>query len=366
MKDLTKILAAFKKTVGFRNENQIVLATGLNDSLSGLYVNSIPGISLQNINSQIFIKNNQQPEMTVSQYLDKIYEDAVIELINNFVNRSNVVLKSKEFFESGKNVSENLTTKKANTDKFVGYLLNIANSKTLNLAIKSVFIQISKPQEVYLYLYEVNRREPINVFIIDVEQSFNRTYNNISDCILQYENSNGTNLTYLLGIYQADMDTDTEFYTTKFNKQNKFSKLNIAAVEIPQIAHNYNNNDDLYDLPEVSEIKFINDCFFGFEYEINADYTDLIINNKLLFAETLQYMIAKRIVGDCLYTNNNNVITEINRQNWSNLLTFIDMKIMGYTTDGGNNKVLGLLDGIVKNFENIDNELFRNRYKFNF
>ena len=94
---------------------------------------------------------------------------------------------------------------------------------------------------------------------------------------------------------------------------------------------------------------------------LECDYTDIFINYKEDFAELLQLFLARRIIVDCLYSNEFNTITESNRKNWTNLNIYFSNLIDGYefTDEKGNYSTKsGVITNIFKQFEGIDEVCF--------
>ncbi len=84
--DKNTILNAFRGRIGFRTDGVLTLDTVLTDSQSGLYVNDIPGLDVPHIVVTLCEKNRSGRNITAQDFLSQHYDNAVLSLINDFIN----------------------------------------------------------------------------------------------------------------------------------------------------------------------------------------------------------------------------------------------------------------------------------------
>ena len=126
-----------------------------------------------------------------------------------------------------------------------------------------------------------------------------------------------------------------------------------------------NWNGSEYDLPDIDNYIGCNSLStINMRMKVNIDSTYIIIDNKISFAEALQYQIAKRIITDAMNTKNFNGVTE-SQNDWQGLALYFEQKLDGYNltnANGLNIPKIGLINQIVYDFEKLDEGLFRQQF----
>ena len=364
MLDFTQILSEFHNLVGYKNENEIILTPDLNQSDSGLFVNDIAGVDLLSIQKSAFLKSDLTPEKTVSDYLSDIYNTEVIALLLQFIREKENYLKNSLFPAREKIVEKSASQDKlAQSERFVGFYIYLSKSHNLLTKILRLSLQLTESQTIRVYLYDLNKKQPIKTQDIDITHPFDRIYHDLTDFILNYNGSGE----YLIGYYEYQSDNPQAYQLHQNNNSYKIDKVsaksikklvNIAPISIDK-SYLDTTNFTLPDTAGISPILY--SAGLDLEIEIDCDYTDLIINNKMKFAEALQIQLAKRIIGDCLYTKEFNTVTESNRSRWQSMILYFNNRLNGYEFQdehGNSGRKEGLIKELIKSFEGIDNVCF--------
>jgi len=374
MIDFTQIITQFLELVGYRNENEITLSTSQNKSDSGLFVNDLAGISLQAIDKAGFLKSDLTPEETVTEYLEKIYNAELQVILNDFIFKSENLLKTKSLkFQSFAN-EFNYTKETSQGDgRFIGFKLYLKNGYNLIAKIKSIVIQLLESQTVKIYLYDLLKQAPISTFDFNFVSEKDAQVQAVTNWILKYQDEISREKNYLIGFYEYDpamplpnhqLNSTNKAYS--FDFCNYIEDFEIKSIIIPNNKLNYNSVSGVYDLPinAYDSMQIQNYAMLDFNVSIECDYTDILIENKLKFGQALQYNLARRIITDCLFSNEFNSITEQNQKNWNNLILHFNNLLNGYEfidAQGNSGRKSGILKDLVKSFEGIDKNCFPRR-----
>jgi len=370
MIDYTKIKTEFAELVGFHEENEISLSASLQNSVSGFYVNDLSGIDLISIEKSVFLKTDLTPENTVSEYLTKIYPDEVQKLVQKFIDKSSEYFYHSKIlrnFELLKLTSQNKVEQEGS---FNGYFLNLKNSYNLQATIGKLSLQISKAQTVRIFLYEISQKEAVATFDLIVDADYSAIMKTVDDFIIKFRNENKTNLTFLIGYYEYDenniqsfqLDENTEIYEDTDFCHSDIDFFSYLPVKISN--ENLNWNGTSYDLPNFERYSITNGRGLNARFSQECDFTQIIIEYKRYFAETLANQLALRIIQDCNFSKEFNTITESNRVNWSQLILFYNNKLNGYEFEDGQGNSggqIGLIEEIIRRFEGIDDVCFPKR-----
>jgi len=372
----TQIHTEFSELVGFRNENEITLTPSLNNSISGLYVNDLGGISLQDIHSAGFLKADLTHEETVSEYLEKIYNAEIDKMLLNFLAKKDKVLLLKNLAKNFDLINKSAYDFAEQTGDFVGFMFDFENSQTLVATIEAISLQVSEVQTVKLYLYETNQTAPIKTFDYVVSQPYDKILQEVTDWTIKYQDDNGSGLVFMLGYYEFDPDNilinhqlneTNKAYNIDFEFPQNQKDVLFSPIKIAKENWNFNTATGLYDLPKLDIVIMHNSRGLNARVSFDCDYTDLIIRYKSRFAEMLQIQLAKRIIEDCNFTNEFNHITESNRQNWASAILYYNNLLNGYefTDEQGNSgRGRGIIDEVIISFEGIDKVCFPKRRNF--
>jgi hypothetical protein len=339
------------------------------ESLSGFYVNDIPGVDLISVEKAIALNPTTLIKTeSIAEYLARIYETETKVLINKFIQKAKTILGTKELLYNS-DLSKNYEYSEKDQDgSFNGYLIQMNESYSIKGIIENIQIQLKESDSFRIYLYKLTQKAPIKTFDFSYTTGFNKQIEAVTDWILEYMNSEESNLTYLIGFYEYDSSNPQSVQLSETNKLFQYNTENYYC-EYFQYEFIKINNDNLnwngseYDLPaDIDSFNCIlQPATMNLRMKVNIDSTDIIIDNKINFAEALQYQIGKRIVTDALNTKNFNGVTE-SQNDWENLAMFFEQKLNGYNltnTNGLNIPIIGLINQIVYDFEKLDEGLFK-------
>jgi hypothetical protein len=371
----TAILTSFNQLVGYKDQQGQTLSAGLKVSNSGLYVNDLSGVDLESVNKSIFIKTDLTQEKTVSTYLSDIYNAEVIKLVNKVIHKSKNLLHNKEVFKFIDTVQDVYYQEAAQKGDFVGYLIELNNSITINCAISQLQLQLKLADNVRIYLYELSKKTAIATYDFDYNTTFDKLSKDVSTFILEYQNEYGSGLTYLIGFYEYNSVNPQAVQLSQNNaiyeyRTNILPKIKDFAYIIPvRIDKQYHNYSTDYQCPTITENNL---CFnhsnsyigsLGLRLSLVSDYSDIVIKYVSYFAEALQYSLALRIINDCIFTKNFNQVTESQINNWKNIAIFLENKLNGYdfTTSEGRGHYNGLIETLIQDLEGVDSMVFKQR-----
>jgi len=98
MVDFEQIYTAGVSLVGFKEENEILLTDQQKTSTSGFYVNTLPGVDLLSVKKTLVVKQDVTTE-TVSEYLQRIYNQELHAVIFAFINQKHNAIRAKGIYK---------------------------------------------------------------------------------------------------------------------------------------------------------------------------------------------------------------------------------------------------------------------------
>lgn len=337
-------------------------------STSGLWVNGLSSVSFE------YIDANLTDDLTAKQYLENVYEDSVLDILNQFVNRSKQDYNSKELL-SKQNIAKGVASmndRVTQNKRFVGWWLRVNDSNYLKVQISHLGMQTTEIQsDLKIYVYETSQLEPVKTFTFNASKELSLVWQEISDCILQHQSdSTGTGQDYLVGYYEKDPDNAKsyqlqgealymDFTCTGCGKQpNKiYDKYLIARpIEINHQDLNFDSGDDEYNIPQVDNVAdYVTNQTYGLLLKINVycDITEVLCYNKDLFAKALQHAVAVRILHDAYASNRINDISDSKREQVKQFAVKYDSILNGYNNPDGV-FIKGLLSTLSVDFSALD------------
>jgi hypothetical protein len=318
----------------------------------------------------------------VIDYLNLVRNDEIQSVIRQWVALMSQYYSNQSVKWKDKLINHVGSVKKPQRETAKGFYINLSSSNTLSMVIKSISLQLSQIDTVRLYLYEFGKTEAVYTFdyvSLDNEQI---QFQTLTDWVLKYTSNDNAKKEYLLLYYDYDPDntqsaiqleSDTEYITSSSdcfdNEPDSLRYVYFSPVVIPKRYWNWNATSSNYDIPNLENRKPLSFCSDGenginIDFNIDCDITQIIIDNRLIFAKLLQYSYAIRILSD---TDTSHRANRIKRQSESYDTKYLDIyksKLYGDAFLNKNDKLIEL-DGellkLVKDFENIDNECFVNK-----
>lgn len=274
MIQVSKIQTALLGIVGFQQPYNPKYAIVDADNLlseSGYFVTDNPYAKIE------YIKDNQD-------YLNISDEDFNL-LLNELKKRSisnvcNQVFSEYDFIDRSllfKNAS-NKTDLETLPAGFVGYEIKVTSKKNIAFKISRVLLDFDGTGDIELILWNTAKKTAIYTKTITIttdhqEEVLNWVLDNSSDT---YKGD------YYIG-YLTDSLTVTPF-KREFNNANVLTQPTYLCVEKVQVANH--NSLELFDLTSIDGMS--EDCGLNFDISVYDDFTDFVINNKMLFARAIQ------------------------------------------------------------------------------
>lgn len=320
MINYSRISTCFTGLVGFRESAKAgscysTLTDELKQSDSGFYVNDVEGVSLEIIND---IKNKDFE--TVNDYLEAKYDAGVRELINDFVNKQKKEVYTKSLIKNqdiGIQPSQNIRSRAQKNNRFVGFEIYPKHSNSVSSEILQFGGMFSALQdELPIYFYSSNQIEPIGVYYANIDKtnslvwftldetqgSDSGTHTDPLTFMCEYINNNsGHGQRYYVGYYESDLDTDnyailttTPCYDCNHSNYDFKKYVAISPIEVP--TGNTYSSKELFDIDAVGYSQETHGLFL--KINVTCDISQVICDNKALFASSLKKKIASKILWD--------------------------------------------------------------------
>ncbi len=430
MINYTTLIPEFLELVGFRETEDILLPDSLKTSDSGLYLTSLNSVSLEVIKGVInernktltsgeltigkwykITDNDGSPDFTtvgaanndvntlfaatattptwgtttaaletqpIIDYLYLLRNDEIQSIMRQWVSLLQQQFSTKEVKFDGKVVNEYATVKQTQRETAKGFYINLSNSNSLELQLKSISLHLDAVDTVRLYLYEVGKTQAIQTFDY-TSQKDDVSFQLLTDWLLRFQDAESTNKEYLLLYYDYDPDNiqaaiqlevTTKYYippTSWYRKNsNMFRYVCVLPVWIQKTFWNWNATTTNYDIPNLenrSALSF-NHCSnigLNIDLKVNCEIANVLIDNKHMFAKMIQLAYAVRILNDAITSQRANR-TKRNTDEYVNPKLEIAMaELFGnkILDDKDNLKTIdGEILRVVKNFKSIDCECF--------
>jgi len=339
-------------------------------SESGCKVNNL-AISLKDVESCIPIDNvtNELTE-SVTDFLLRNYNSFLHNFLNNFINKSKLLCDSKSLVQNSNVINTYNYTLKSQVGDFVGYLIALQNSNNLQMIIDLLQIQLNEQDTFTIFLYDIDKSTAIATFEFNCAASYDKISKQVTDFIMFANDNESSNKTYLIGFYEYNSENPQSLQLNSTNQLFEYYYFDIAfkpqySAIIPiRIAKEHHNFDGTtYKLPTkaIDNYNVANPCF-NLKFRVEPDYTNIIINNYLLFANCFNYHFNVELLNYCINSERFNQITESKSDNqWNDFKNEYERKLNGFEMTNGSAviKNVGILDELVYSFQNIDNMLFK-------
>lgn len=332
MFDKNKITEGLRSLVGFRpsyNPEFFVLTPENLQSDSGYYINDNPFAELEGFYSTINYANID--EIGFNEKLEQLKSSAITSVCNAvFSEKSNPAFADRQL--QFKNAMNKINTETLPSG-FIGERIELSKLNSLAAKITRVLLDFEGTGNITLYLYSSSSIAPIQSKVIEITSDhmaveLNWEIDSLSDWYIGY---------YTDGIAVKPYDRD-------FNLSNVES--NIKFVHLDKTIVPNHSGENIWDL----ELDESTDITTGLNLDITTyyDYTDLIIQNKFLFADAIQLEAGILMLSQyksSLRSNKNQRLTEAN-------LESIEAAIEGQQSDRYQ-KVTGLRPSLVKQLDLI-------------
>lgn len=360
MFDVATLNTSFSGLVGWRQSNNPLYTTldpGLLLSSSGLYFNGLSCIDFDLIE---YIVGNDYTD--VNEYLAKVYDDSLSNLLNKFVSNKKNLNELKELLEN------TVAQKSHNTDRYlneqfgraIGWEIKPKESNNIRVQITALGLMTDSVENITVYLYQANKTNAIFTKSI-ASASKNEDWSEVTDFIHYYQSTTeGAGQSLYLLMYEYDsvnqtagiqLSQNSKLYYTNYSNNNKY--INITPVVFEKSYLNFSGGD--YQLPNLNGISYAGMSFgLNFRYNVKCDLTHILKDQTQIFAEALQYEAAIRLLWDGITSTRTNEVIQRKEQTWIKTMNTYKTYLYGYT-DEKQGFIKGLLDKLSIDFSDLDN-----------
>lgn len=345
MININKIQTALLGVVGFKqpyNPSYAIVDSANQLSSSGYFVTDNPYAKIE------YIKDNQDYLSISNSDFNLLLNDLKKSAISNVCNQ---VFNEFDFIDRSllyKNASNKIDVETLPTG-FVGYQINVSNEKNVAFKINRVLLDFQGTGTITLLLWNTAKKAAIQTKAITITSDH-------QEVILDWEVNNSDTTykgEYYLGYINEGLTVSP--YKRDWNAGNVLSQLNYLFIQpVKVISHTTTTLFDLDDVDGLSESNGLN-----FDITVYDDYTDFVINNKMLFARAIQL---DAIIG-CIQLYLSSLRSNSNQAHSAQLYEKIMIELEG-TTAGSIVRVTGLKNQLVGEITSIRSEVQKLRMGF--
>ena len=370
MFDYGTIQTAGSGLVGWKastHENYITISSLLKSPTSGLYVNSLPGVTVQ-------LAEKATQEESLADYLDNVHNEELRQLVNTFIHSVKAELNAKELLSNVTLIQKNnpYDTKITKNSRFVGYLITPLQSKSIKATIQKIGFEMDTAQDLTIYFFETSQETAVTSFTYTCTTTDSMEWQDTTGLDIEFESSDkGTGCSYLIGYFEDDLSgqvysVDYSGEAANVAKQVFGSYMGISPIYINSADLNGTN------IPERDVLSGAVSCKhpgFNLKFNVKCDITDVLVDNIQMFARPLQYAVACRLLSDALANTELNPINMAgqNREQWQNHLNMYKAELYGghAVISGIPVRKKGMMEELTVDFSNLDavclkkKELFR-------
>lgn len=326
--------------VGLRqpfNPDYAILDAENQNSRSGYYVTDNSFVKLELIKESQDYKDITDEDFNL--FLKRIQQSSIVDVCQRVFNRFDFLDRNLLY----KN-AQNKVNQESLNDGFVGKKIKVSCDQNIAFEITRVLLDFATTGDFTLCLF--NSSSPTPIFTEDITVT-----DKVQEVILNWKVDN-SGITYKGEYYLGYIKSDTTPVPYKRDYQSSdiqscFSHLLIDSYQVK--GWSTNELFDLDDLESMSEYDGINPDITTYE-----DYTDLIIQNEMLFARAIELDMTIRILREyinSLRSNGNErkaneitlrVLAEIEGQTGDGLLTITGLRSLF------NGEIMGIASEINK------------------
>jgi hypothetical protein len=343
--NINKIQTAMLGVVGFKqpyNPSYAIVDSSNQLSSSGYFVTDNPYAKIE------YIKDNQD-YLSISNsdfnlFLNDLKKSSISNVCNQVFNEFDFIDRSLLY----KNASNKIDVETLPTG-FIGYRIRISNERNVAFKINRVLLDFQGTGTFTLLLWNTAKKAAIQTKVITITTDH-------QEVILDWEVNNSDTTykgDYYIGYINSALTVSP--YKRDWNAGNVLSQLNYMFIEpVKVINHITNTLFNLDNVDGLSEYTGLN-----FDITVYDDYTDFVINNKMLFARAIQL---DAMIG-CIQLYLSSLRSNANQAHSAQLYEKIMIELEG-TTAGSIVKVTGLKNQLVGEITSIRSEIQKLRMGF--
>lgn len=336
MVNINKIQTNLVGLVGFKqpyNPSYAILDAGNISSESGYFVTDNPFAKIE------YIKENQDyiniSDSDFNTLIEDLKKTAITDVVNQVFNDYDFIDRTLLY----KNAS-NKTEVDALPIGFVGFKIEVSNKKNIAFKLNRVLLDFQDNCEFDLMLFNTAKLEPIETKTITI------TSTHQEEALNWVVDNSGT--TYKGDYYIGYISTNLiKPYKREWQNASILSSPNYLCVEKIKVTNHSTN--ELFDLNLVDGMS--EDTGLNLDISVFDDFTDFVINNKMLFARAMQLSCVIKCIGLYLSSLRLNANNATSNQIYNKLMVELE---------GMNNesvKVIGLKSQLLTEISSIKNEI---------
>ena len=274
MFDVSKIKNSLSGLIGFKqpfNPEYAVVNDANLSSESGYYVNSNSFAKVEYIKDCQDYNKISNDDFNI--VLSDIIENSAVNVINQvFVNSS--YIDRQVLYRNALNKNETELLPKG----FIGYKIEVDDTKSIAFNISRVLLDFEGSGDVKLLLFNTSRKEMLKEQVITIDSDHKEVELNwvLNDTDSIYKGN------YYIGYIVSETSTVSP-YKREYEDSNIMS--NITHLDIDKIKVSNHSTETLFDL---NSVEFLNESTgLNLDITVYEDYTDLIIQNRFLFARAI-------------------------------------------------------------------------------
>lgn len=286
MIQVDKISTNLYGIVGFRqpfNPAYDILDSDNLISRSGYFVDDNPFVKVSYLKDTQDYKDITDEEFNL--YLKRIQEASIVNVCNQVFSRFDYLDRNLLYKNAQNKVNQEVLI-----DGFVGYRIRVSNERNIAFQIKRVLLDFDTLGDFTLMLFNTSKSEPI--FEEDI------TITNKTQEIELNWNVDNSDVTYKGDYYLGYIKSATTPIPFKRDYENADLMSNISHLKIEKRQVKGHSTETLFDLTDeegLSENIGINPDIVVYE-----DYTDLVTQNEMLFAKSIQLDMSIAILREYL------------------------------------------------------------------
>jgi hypothetical protein len=274
MIDITKIQTALSGLVGFKqpyNPDYAIVDSTNQASSSGYYITDNPYAKIE------YIKDNQDyVDISTTDFnslLTDIKKSSVASVCNQVFSDYDFIDRTLLF----KNASNKIEVETLPIG-FVGYRIRATGQKNVAFKISRVLLDFQGTGSFTLLLWNTAKKTAIQSKVITITTDH-------QEVVLDWVIDN-TDTTYKGEYYIGYINNSLTVtpYKREWNSGNVLSNPTYLQVERVKVPNHLTTT--LFDLDDVDGLS--EDSGLNFDISVYEDYTDFIINNKIIFARAIQ------------------------------------------------------------------------------
>lgn len=352
MFDVTKIQNSLFGLVGIRqpdNEDIPTLEPDVQLSDSGLYLDDVAPFDLQMVvDAQTFVKRtNPDFDTLFNTYLRNTQKSAISSILNQVFNKPDYIDRNLLFLnESPRNSLETFSSELA----FMGYELEPSKTKDIGFKIPRVHCQFdfdTPTIDVVFFLFNSEKNEYLlteDVTLSSSDQWVNLNWT-VDSTLGDYK---GTYY-FVIGVPVVGEDK-LRFQPWKRDYEDADCQSEISELSIERVL--FNDGMQITNFNSSLSIETNQNIGLNPEIQVYSDYTDLIINNKYMFAKAVQLSSVIQFLNMVSTSMRSNRNERLGKE----IIGMIHTYITGINPDGSFNST-GLNKSVYYEIETLRKEL---------